>query len=922
MRRLCLALLALLAGCSGTTQFPPDQMAPGADLQVQDVAIDLALPDTLQPTPDLVDLFSMDVEAVGDDVFVPCAPGEGCFLDPCSNNEACQSGFCVDHLGTGVCSVSCQEECPPGWQCRPLGGGPDVVYVCISAMTNLCRPCGNANDCKAPGGAEDVCVDYGAEGAFCGGACVDDGDCPWGFSCNDTQSVDGVSTTQCVADAGVCPCTGKSVSLGLWTPCEVTNDAGSCAGKRFCLDTGLAPCDAPEPTVEGCDGLDNDCDGDVDEPGLVDGTLTELCDDQNDCTQDACKGAGGCTHEALSGTECFDGNPCTVADHCEAGSCVGSPVDCDDDNPCTDDSCDETGGCLFVANAAQCDDGDPCTVADQCQDMTCSGYAVDCECLQDSDCEALEDGNVCNGTLVCDTQKLPHLCVVDIQTVVACPEPAGADAPCLMVTCGPDTGACGFAPRPDGIPCNDGDTCTINDSCLEGVCVGGAPAHCDDGNPCTDDSCGPGGVCLHSPNQAPCDDNNACTTGDHCSQGTCLYQELVLCDDEDVCTTDSCSPSGGCSYTLNSAPCDDGDVCTTGDHCHLGACIASGSLTCNDGNGCTDDGCSPDTGCTFLPNQDPCDDGEVCTILDQCQDGQCKGGQLLVCDDDNPCTTDSCHLGQGCQFVPNNLPCDDGDTCTTQDLCQAGACVGGPAPDCDDGNGCTDDSCDAVLGCQNLPNTAPCDDGSVCTTSDTCAGGGCAPGPDLDCDDQIPCTVDACHPQNGCVHGPEDTLCDDQNECTTDLCSAQTGCSHPTVADSTPCGDGSWQCLGGFCKEKLPCHGGWSFQGRCWYQGPVMSENNCPTCDDICSGHGGCHEPSLVTHGKDQSCAACKSTACPGCGCQDGPGNIAAHEAAPMHNSSLCEFTDHPSYPPICGMHHCNSTVWGRRRLCACNETP
>ena len=47
---------------------------------------------------------------------------------------------------------------------------------------------------------------------------------------------------------------------------------------------------------------------------------------------------------------------------------------------------------------------------------------------------------------------------------------------------------------------------------------------------------------------------------------------------------------------------------------------------------------------------------------------------------------------------------------------------------CDDGNGCTDDSC--VNGkCSHAVNTAPCDDGKACTTKDVCDSGTCAGAP-------------------------------------------------------------------------------------------------------------------------------------------------------------------------------------------------
>jgi hypothetical protein len=46
--------------------------------------------------------------------------------------------------------------------------------------------------------------------------------------------------------------------------------------------------------------------------------------------------------------------------------------------------------------------------------------------------------------------------------------------------------------------------------------------------------------------------------------------------------------------------------------------------TCNDGNPCTADACTP-SGCSHLPVPGPCDDGDACTSGDACADGKCKG---------------------------------------------------------------------------------------------------------------------------------------------------------------------------------------------------------------------------------------------------------------------------------------------------------
>jgi hypothetical protein len=74
--------------------------------------------------------------------------------------------------------------------------------------------------------------------------------------------------------------------------------------------------------------------------------------------------------------------------------------------------------------------------------------------------------------------------------------------------------------------------------------------------------------------------------------------------------------------------------------------------------------------------------------------------------------------------------CSDGNACTTADTCNAGTCTGGAPPNCDDQNPCTVDSCDVATGCVNAPGNpgavcrgaaSACDSAEVCTgTSAAC----------------------------------------------------------------------------------------------------------------------------------------------------------------------------------------------------------
>jgi hypothetical protein len=88
---------------------------------------------------------------------------------------------------------------------------------------------------------------------------------------------------------------------------------------------------------------------------------------------------------------------------------------------------------------------------------------------------------------------------------------------------------------------------------------------------------------------------------------------------------------------------------------------------------------------------------------------------------------------------------------------------------CDDQNPCTTDACEATLGgpaCTNLPRDAlPCDDANPCTRDDVCQGDACT-GTPIPCDDLNPCTDDACAPNGECLHSPNSDPCDDANPCT------------------------------------------------------------------------------------------------------------------------------------------------------------
>lgn len=430
--------------------------------------------------------------------------------------------------------------------------------------------------------------------------------------------------------------------------------------------------------------------------------------------------------------------PFVIAPACQLTVGCSLASDCDDGNPCTTDSC-VANNCLNTNNSLPCSDGNACTSGDSCSGGSCiPGPALNCD-----------DGNVCTGD--------------------ACNPSIG----CQYVNV---SGAC-----------NDNDACTTADSCAGGLCIGGLPPDCNDGNDCTDDSCHSTLGCQHantlSGTSCGSGSDTACDNPDICNgSGACLANtepdgtsctDGIFCNGDETCQGGVCTPGippPGCCTT--DEDCANSTLCDGIEMCSGNTCVSGTPLNCNDGNPCTDDSCHPTLGCQHVGNSGPCSDGDVCTTGDMCSGGACVGGAPTSCNDGNLCTDDFCTPGVGCEHSANTSPCGDGDACTTMDTCSGGVCVGGPPPDCDDGNVCTDDSCNVFLGCLNTNNNGPCSDNNACTANDQCLAGLCV-GVPVNCNDTNICTDDSCNPGTGCVNQPNVSPCDDGLFCTLiDQCSA------------------------------------------------------------------------------------------------------------------------------------------------------
>ena len=119
----------------------------------------------------------------------------------------------------------------------------------------------------------------------------------------------------------------------------------------------------------------------------------------------------------------------------------------------------------------------------------------------------------------------------------------------------------------NGKECLDGDVCTTSDKCLGLECVG-TQINCTDGLLCTDDvGCDPKSGCVYEYNSLECDDGDVCTVGDSCTDGACASgKEALSCDDKNGCTTDTCSNPDGCAHQAveNGLPCENKGTCYEG----------------------------------------------------------------------------------------------------------------------------------------------------------------------------------------------------------------------------------------------------------------------------------------------------------------------------------------------------------------------
>lgn len=263
-----------------------------------------------------------------------------------------------------------------------------------------------------------------------------------------------------------------------------------------------------------------------------------------------------------------------------------------------------------------------------CSDSFAEGRGAP-TCSTNEDCQ--EDGDLCNGTLYCDSGA----CVVNPVTVVVCQTTDDTD--CLTNTCNPRSGECGMARKELGTPCDDGDVCTHDDVC-------GRSGECSGVWDPTDynqrvSTC----QCTRSEDCAAYEDGDACNGTLYCDLKTneCVVNPStkVSCPSagDTACKKNTCqAETGSCELTavLDLSPCDDMEVCTgygsaqrpvmtDFDHCIQGEC-QPGPFLCE---------CASDADCEAL-DEDHCQ-SEFCEQVT----GQCKpnASKVVTCPSGQTC---------------------------------------------------------------------------------------------------------------------------------------------------------------------------------------------------------------------------------------------------------------------------------------------
>jgi len=193
-----------------------------------------------------------------------CIPEAQYHCSRCTGDLECPGGGCLKIDGEEHCAAACASgtDCPGGYTCGadPDGTHPGMFCVpvtgsctCDAANAGMTRTCASTNGVGTCFGMETCNATEGWEN--CSARVPSTEDC-------DGQDDD----CDFVIDDGV----------GGGEDCDITNANGTCAGVNTCGGAGGFVCQGPSPAAEACNFIDDNCDGATDE-AFTD--LGDLCQD-------------------------------------------------------------------------------------------------------------------------------------------------------------------------------------------------------------------------------------------------------------------------------------------------------------------------------------------------------------------------------------------------------------------------------------------------------------------------------------------------------------------------------------------------------------------------------------------------------------------------------------------------------------------